>query len=240
LVLLYDLKYSEVRKHDADELDLRELLEQHWLRDVGVSVFKDRILQYPLSIMLLYYLICRPGSVLKSNSYKDLGLKYKHVSISIEEHKGRQRIFAVPSQTDMKGKKNKGHWYAFPSISHFVLLTITRIETALKQEAEFIHCPIILILALAFRKGAFVDVNSPEELFEVRPPREDTIVTLPWKPEVLEERLCDISDQTLRNWNKEALARAGYKQKWRLYSIRYAMSNRLGGACLTTSKSKRY
>ena len=182
--------------------------------------------------MLLYYLVCRVGSVLKSNCYKDLGLKYKYVSIRVKEHEGRQRIFAVPSQTDMKGKKNKGYWYACSSISHFALLIITRVETALKQESEFIHCPVTLILLLAFRKGAFTDINSLEELFDVRPPRKDTVVTVPWKPGVLEERLCDISDQTLRNWNNDVLPRAGYKKNWKFYSIRYAMSNRLGGACV--------
>jgi hypothetical protein len=52
---LYDLKHSKERKYDADELDLHELLEQHWLRDVGISVFNEKIFQYPLSMMLLYY-----------------------------------------------------------------------------------------------------------------------------------------------------------------------------------------
>jgi len=29
LASVYDLKYSETKKYDADELDQRELLEQH-------------------------------------------------------------------------------------------------------------------------------------------------------------------------------------------------------------------
>jgi len=88
---------------------------------------------------------------------------------------------------------------------------------------------VLLILVLAFRKGAFAHISTPEELFALRPPVKDTVFTVPWKPEVLEERICDISDNTLRNWNRDVLLRAGYTKSWRLYSVRYAVSNRLGG-----------
>jgi hypothetical protein len=108
----YGLQYSEVEKNHADELDLQVLLEQHWLRNVGQRRFGERILQYPLMMQVLYYTICRPGAVLKSSAYKNLGLRYKHVSVVLEECKGILRVSAKISQTDMKGKKNTGWGYA--------------------------------------------------------------------------------------------------------------------------------
>jgi len=90
-------------------------------------------------------------------------------------------------------------------------------------------CPILLILAIAFRRCAFRDISSPEELFNLRPESKDDVIRLDWDQDVREERFCDLSDQTLRKWNSEVLIRAGYEKCWRLYSIRYAISNRLGG-----------
>jgi hypothetical protein len=104
------------------------------------------------------------------------------------------------------------------------------------QERVFIHCPVLLILAIAFRKRAFAHISSPEELFAMQVPAKDTTLTIPWKPEVLDERICDISDCTLRKWNQEMLMDAGYKKCWRMYSIRYAMSTRLAGTSFCPSK----
>lgn len=69
------------------------------------------------------------------------------------------------------------------------------------QERAFIHCPVLLVLAIAFRKRAFTYISSLEELFALQVPAKDTTLTIPWKPEVLEERIYDISDCTLRKWN---------------------------------------
>jgi len=107
----YGLKHGKQEKHDADEIDLRELLEQHWLRDVGQTVHHERIILYPLCIMLLYYTLCRVGSVLKTADYQDLGLKYKHVSVMIDECEGKVRRIVKIWQTDMKGKKNSTFEY---------------------------------------------------------------------------------------------------------------------------------
>ena len=84
------------------------LFERHWRCDVGQTVHRERILQYPLSIQLLYYLLARVGSVLKIQDYKDLGLKYKHLTVMVEWHEGKARRAVQVKQEDMKGKKNSG------------------------------------------------------------------------------------------------------------------------------------
>jgi len=66
--------------------------------------------------MLLYYTLCRVGSVLKTQDYKNLGLKYKHVTVMIEWHEGKIRRSVKIWQTDMKGKKNSTFEYVFSLI----------------------------------------------------------------------------------------------------------------------------
>ena len=99
----------------------------------------------------------------------------------------------------------------------------------LKQEPELMNCPITPILVRALSLKGLRGFNTLDDLFAVRALDEKDVVAIEWEPHILDMPLIDVSYQKFLGWHKDVLTKAGYKKDWRLYSIRYAMSNRLGG-----------
>ncbi|KAE9965268.1 hypothetical protein EG328_009838 [Venturia inaequalis] len=208
-------------KNKVDAIDYSQFMEQIWCYDAFSTLFGRNLLQTALTIQMLTMGGChRPGAIMSTCHDPGFGLCWKHIHLFADRRPGSGEVYLrVKFRADhMKGEK---------SLKKFV-------ETVFSEQPRFYDCTVLSVIALAFAADAFADLSTYEELF-AKAPQPDSILTIPWKAEMIDEYIMQAPKRPRNPWTygtfrhifQAMCFRAGYKHRISLYNIRRGVANNL-------------